>query len=85
MTPEVKQMIADEVKNQIALENSEAQQTAQNQEPDPASSGVGRLLAEGHHTIVAGSTLDVVDTAGTETAKKGTVGETKGKYVSDRE
>jgi hypothetical protein len=66
MTPEVKQMIANEVKNQIALENSEAQQTAQNQEPDPASSGVGRLLAEGHHVFVAGSTMDVVDTAGVE-------------------
>ncbi len=29
MTPEIKQQIADEVKNQLALENSEGQQSAQ--------------------------------------------------------
>jgi hypothetical protein len=29
LTPEVKQQIADEVRNQLALENSEAQQNAQ--------------------------------------------------------
>ncbi len=69
LTPEVKQMIADEVKGQLALENSEAQQNAQNQEPDPSSSGIARLLSDGHvHVFVAGSSLDVVDTAGAECA-----------------
>jgi hypothetical protein len=69
LTPEVKQMIADEVKSQLALENAEAQQNAQNQEPDPNSSGIARLLSDGKvHVFVAGSSLDVVDTAGTECA-----------------
>lgn len=69
LTPEVKQMIADEVKNQLALENSEAQQNAQNQEPDPGASGIARLLSDGHtHVFVAGSSLDLVDSAGTECA-----------------
>jgi hypothetical protein len=69
LTPEIKQMIADEVKGQLALENSEAQQNAQNQEPDPSSSGIARLLSDGHvHVFVAGSSLDVVDTAGAECA-----------------
>ncbi len=67
LTPEVKQMIADEVKNQIALENAESQQNAQSQEPDPASSGIARLLSDGQpHVFVAGRPLDLVDTAGAE-------------------
>jgi hypothetical protein len=67
LTPEVKQMIADEVRNQIALENAEAQQNAQNQEVDPASSSIGRLLGDGHaHVFVAAGALDVVDASGAE-------------------
>ncbi len=69
LTPEVKQMIADEVKNQIALENAEAQQNARNQEPDPGSSGIARMLSDGRaHVFVAGAALDVVDTSGNECA-----------------
>ncbi len=69
LTPEVKQMIADEVKNQIALENAEAQQNARNQDIDPASSSIGRLLGDGHpHVFVAGGALDVVDASGAECA-----------------
>jgi hypothetical protein len=72
MTPDVKQQIADEVKNQLALENAEAQQTAQHQDVDPASSGIARLLADvsaGHaHVFVAGSALDVTDPNGQECA-----------------
>lgn len=69
LTPDIKQQIADEVRNQIALENYEAQQNAQNQDPDPSSSGIARLLADGHsHVFVAGSPLDVVDSSGTECA-----------------
>ena len=67
LTPEVKQMIADEVKGQLLLENSEAQQNAHNQDPD--SSGIARLLSDGRvHVFVAGRPLDVVDTAGAECA-----------------
>jgi hypothetical protein len=67
LTPEVKQMIADEVKNQLALENQEATQNAANQDVDPASSGVARLLSDGRpHVFVAGGNLDVTDTTGKE-------------------
>jgi hypothetical protein len=72
LTPDVKQQIADEVKGQLALENAEAQQTAQHQDVDPASSGIARILADvsaGHaHVFVAGSALDVVDPNGQECA-----------------
>jgi len=67
LTPEVKQQIADEVKTQLALENAEAQQTAQHQDVDPGSSGIARLLSDGHpHVFVAGGTLDLVDANGQE-------------------
>ncbi len=69
LTPEVKQQIADEVKAQIALENAEAQQTAQNQDVDPGSSGIARLLADGHsHVFVVGDGLDLTDSTGAECA-----------------
>ena len=62
LTPEVKQMISDEVRAQLALENQEAGQNAQQQDADPASSGIARMLADGHsHVFVAGGSLDVVD------------------------
>jgi hypothetical protein len=66
---QTKQMIADEVKAELALENAEAQQNAQGQEIDPASSGLTRMFSDGHpHVFVAGSSLDVVDAAGNECA-----------------
>jgi hypothetical protein len=72
LTPEVKQQIADEVKNQLALENNEGQQSAAGQDVDPGSSGIARILADvaaGHpHVFVAGGPLDLVDAAGTECA-----------------
>jgi len=69
LTPEVKAQIAEEVKAQIALENAESQQNAAGQAPDPASSGIGRLLTDGKtHVFVAGADLDVVDAGGTECA-----------------
>ncbi len=62
LTPEVKQMISDEVKTQLALENQEAGQNAQQQDVDPASSGIARMLSDGRpHVFVAGGSLDVVD------------------------
>jgi hypothetical protein len=69
MTPEIKQMVSDEVKAQIALENSEATQNSQGQDADPASSGIERLMSDGKpHVFVAGDALDVVDASGAECA-----------------
>jgi len=62
LTPEVKQMISDEVRAQLALENQEAAQNAQQQDIDPNSSGIARMLTDGHsHVFVAGDNLDVTD------------------------
>lgn len=70
LTPDVKQAIADEVRNQLALENQEAQQNAQRQDIDPGSSGIGRTIndvANGRpHVFVVGNALDVVDGSGME-------------------
>jgi hypothetical protein len=69
LTPDVKQQIADEVRNQIALENAEAQQNTQNQDIDPGSSGIARTLGDGKsHVFIAGSSLDVVQSNGAECA-----------------
>jgi hypothetical protein len=72
LTPEVKQEIADEVRNQLALENQERQQNAQGQVPDPGSSGIARIIsdvANGHpHVFVAGGSLDLTDANGQECA-----------------
>jgi hypothetical protein len=67
LTPEVKNLIAAEVQRQIALENAEAQTAARNAEPDPASSGIQRMLTDGvQHVFVAGRDLDLVDAGGAE-------------------
>jgi hypothetical protein len=69
ITPDVQQQVADEVNGQIALENQEAQQNTQNQDADPGSSGIGRMLSDGHkHIFVVGSALDVVDSNQAECA-----------------
>jgi len=68
LTPDVKQLIADEVKRQIALENAEAK-AGQAAEPDAASSSIQRALTDGTaHVFVAGADLDVVDSGGNECA-----------------
>jgi hypothetical protein len=67
MSPEVKQEITDEVKNQIALENAEGQQNSAGQDVDPASSGIARLLSDGRpHVFVVGDPIDVTDSTGQE-------------------
>ena len=67
LTPEVKQMVADEVRDQLALENQEAAQNAAGQDVDPGSSGIARLLSDGRpHVFVAGGNLDVTDASGQE-------------------
>jgi hypothetical protein len=69
MTPDIKNLVAEEVKRQLALENQEAQVTAANNTPDPASSGIARMLGDNiQHVFVAGSDLDVIDASGTECA-----------------
>jgi len=69
LTPDVKQQIADEVRNQLALENQEATQNTQQQDVDPASSGVARMVSDGRpHVFVVGSALDVVDNSQAECA-----------------
>lgn len=67
LTPQVKQQIADEVRDQLALENQEAAETAQGQSVDPGSSGIARMMADGRsHVFVAGDALDLVDSTGNE-------------------
>jgi hypothetical protein len=69
LTPDIKQMIADEVQRQVALENSEAQQNAAQQDIDPGSSGIARMLSDNQaHVFVAGADLDLVDASGNECA-----------------
>jgi hypothetical protein len=69
LTPAVKEMIAKEVKEELALESQEATQNSQNQDSDPNSSGIYRLLNEPRtHVFVVGSPLDVVDSSGNECA-----------------
>jgi len=69
LSPDVKQLIADEVRSQVALENAESKTAGQGGEPDAASSSIQRSLTDGKpHVFVAGSDLDVVDAGGTECA-----------------
>jgi len=69
LPPETKQMIADEVQNDIALENQEAGNNMAQAAPDPASSGIARLLNDGRtHVLVAGGEVDVTDANGQECA-----------------
>jgi hypothetical protein len=67
LTPEVKQQIADEVHNQLNLENTAAQDNARNVDFDAQTAGIGRLLADHTvHVFVAGGDLDVLDANGQE-------------------
>ena len=65
MTPEVKQQIADEIRNQLALENQEATFNAHQMDVDPGSSGIDRMLSDAakgkQHVFVVANALDVVD------------------------
>ena len=68
VTPAVKQLIAEEVQRQLSRENAEAQQVAANADPDPASSGLGRMLDNTSHVFVAGADLNVLDNSGRQCA-----------------
>lgn len=64
MTPEVKQMIADEVKREVEQEQAQANTQGPTQ-TGGASTGIAGLLGDGHsHVLVAGSDLSVVDLSG---------------------
>jgi len=72
IAPEVKEAIAQEVRRQIALENSEAAAGAQ-ATPDPGSSGIARILTDNSaHVFVVSAPLDLPSSAG------GTCGVTEG-------
>ncbi|HLY18724.1 MAG TPA: hypothetical protein VKR61_15945 [Bryobacteraceae bacterium] len=72
LTPDVKNAIAEEVRRQIALENSESAAGAA-ATPDPGSSGVARILADPTaHVFLVSAPLDVPSNAG------GTCGITEG-------
>jgi hypothetical protein len=65
ITPEIKQRISEEVRRQVALENTEAMQSLRNTEVDPASSGIDRMFRDNStHVLVAGSDLDLLNAAG---------------------
>jgi hypothetical protein len=68
VTPAVKQLISEEVQRQLSRENAEAQQVATNADPDPALSGLGRMLDNTSHVFVAGADLDVLDNSGRQCA-----------------
>jgi hypothetical protein len=60
LTPEVKDLIAQEVRYDIQAESGEAALYAVNQEDDPATSGLAGQLADGRaHVFVVGGPLDV--------------------------
>jgi hypothetical protein len=67
LTPEVKQMIADEVKRQVEQSAAEAQANQQHPGVEPAGGGIIPLLSDNRpHVFVAGSDMDLVDTTGRE-------------------
>jgi TonB family protein len=64
ITPPIKQQIADEVRRQINLENSEARAGAQTP-PEPGSSGIARMLSDNTaHVFVVSDSLVVQSNAG---------------------
>ncbi len=65
VTPEVKQMVADEVGRQVRQESLEAQQNAQNRDPAPGAGSVVQTLSDRQtHVFVVASDLDLVDESG---------------------
>ncbi len=69
MTPEVKDMVSNEIKALVQQEGNEAQANAAHQDADPAKSSVVQLLSDNQtHVFVAGSDLDLVAASGQECA-----------------
>jgi len=64
LLPDVKQAIAEEVRRQLALENAEAQDRYRRL-PDPASSGLERMLSDHvSHVFVVATALRVMSVGG---------------------
>jgi len=83
MTPEVKQAIAEEVRRQLALENSEGA-TSHQSLPDPGSSGVARMLSDhAAHVFVTSDSLEVPSTDGRCEISEGDVIQLSGPVASD--
>jgi hypothetical protein len=69
LTPEVKDQIAAEVRNQLALETDDAKQTSSGQTEDASASSVGNMLTDGQaHVFVVAGPMDMLDASGTECA-----------------
>lgn len=65
VTPEVKEMVADEVNRQVKEESVEARENAQAHDPAPGAGGVVKELQEKEpHVFVADADLDLVDPSG---------------------
>ena len=83
MTPEVKLAIAEEVRRQLALDNSEGATSHQNL-PDPGSSGVARMLSDHTaHVFVTSNSLEVPSTDGQCEISEGDVIQLSGPVASD--
>ena len=69
LSPDAKQMIANEVQNDIALENAQAAANGEQGVPDARQNSVARLMEDGKpHAFLAGREVDVVDESGLECA-----------------
>lgn len=65
ITPQVKQLVAQEVGRQVRLESVEAEQNTHNAEPSPGADGVVAELSDRQtHAFVVGSDLDLIDASG---------------------
>ena len=74
LSPAVKDLVAEEVQRQLALENAEAAANAANQLPDPGSSGVARMLSDGQaHIFIVNAGLDVPSADGECSVTEGDV------------
>ena len=83
MTPEVKQAIAEEVRRQLALENSEGA-TSHQSLPDPGSSGLARMLNDHTaHVFETADSLEVPSTDGRCEISEGDVIQLSGPVASE--
>jgi hypothetical protein len=65
VTPEVKQMLTEEVSRQVKQESAEAADNAQNRTPQPGAGSVVQELSDREtHVFVVSSDLDLVDPSG---------------------
>jgi hypothetical protein len=65
VTPQVKQMLAEEVGRQVRQESAEAKENAQNKDPRPGAGSVVEELGDHQpHVFVVASDLDLVDPTG---------------------